>query len=243
MALRKTPRQYKSPGDEYSYAGTTDLVCKLDGKVTVVDFKTGTKPKDKNGYPEWPLQTAAYRHALVSTYQPVASGVLHLDKEKGMPTYFDYTSTYDTDLEAFLFLLKFWQNRNSDKLKDGHIVSVTEALSILDKSGPLMWWAVNCMRDRFYELMKDFTGARSGISFTDAQVVGWIEDARKNFRKVSQKAMNIGSAVHTAIENYLRTGIEPKIENDQILAGFIAFLEFQDQHNLKPLDLEVTIYG
>src|ERR1700756_5125870 len=44
---------------QHGYAGTMDLLAEVDGKLTVVDWKTG-----KAIYPEAYLQNAAYRHAL-----------------------------------------------------------------------------------------------------------------------------------------------------------------------------------
>ena len=70
-----------------------------------------------------------------------------------------------------------------------------------------------------------------------------LEDARFNFRNVSQDALDIGSAVHDSIEHYLKTGKEPKIEHEQVLAGFVAFLEWKDENKLFPLALEETVYG
>jgi len=70
-----------------------------------------------------------------------------------------------------------------------------------------------------------------------------LDNARFNFRNVSQEALDIGSAVHSAIEYYLKTGREPKIEHEKVLAGFVAFLEWKDEHKLLPLALEETVYG
>jgi len=69
-----------------------------------------------------------------------------------------------------------------------------------------------------------------------------IEDGRKNFRQVSQKALDIGSAIHDLIPAYLMSGIEPKIEQETILSAFIAFLEFKEEYGLEPIDLEKTVY-
>ena len=70
-----------------------------------------------------------------------------------------------------------------------------------------------------------------------------LNDARFNFRNISQDALDIGSEVHSAIEYYLKTGKEPKIEHDKVLAGFVAFLEWKDEHQLLPLALEETVLG
>lgn len=43
----------------YGYAGTMDLLAEVEGKLTVIDFKTG-----KSVYPEAHLQANAYKYAL-----------------------------------------------------------------------------------------------------------------------------------------------------------------------------------
>ena len=40
--------------DEYELGGTADLIATVDGKIEIIDFKTGTKLKKHN------LQVAAY---------------------------------------------------------------------------------------------------------------------------------------------------------------------------------------
>lgn len=45
--------------EKYGYGGTADLVCKMNGELCLVDFKTG-----KGIYPEMLYQLAAYRQIL-----------------------------------------------------------------------------------------------------------------------------------------------------------------------------------
>lgn len=45
--------------DQYGYAGTVDLLCKIDGVPYIVDIKTSP-----NLWPEMELQLSAYKHAL-----------------------------------------------------------------------------------------------------------------------------------------------------------------------------------
>ena len=223
-------RLYKSPGEGYLYAGTTDLVAKMDNEIWLLDWKTGKKPKPKIGYKEWGLQTASYRNA---DGRPTRNGVIHLDKETGGFTFYDYSDTYEQDIVGFKLLAHFWHNRHPDK--DG-LPSSTTITGLLDKSGPLTHWAANCACDFIIERIDE------SIPYKDT--LGIIELARKNFRSVSQKAMNIGSMVHEAIEIYLKEGIEPpKNTRDEVLAGFVAFLEFAEEHTLEVLDIEKIVYG
>ena len=113
-----------------------------------------------------------------------------------------------------------------------------------DKSGPLTQWAAN-MTVEWVKVNCDFFSGQPAnyekayYEVTEEQ----LNDARFNFRNVSQEALDVGGGVHDAIEYYLKTGKEPKIEHDQILAGFLAFLEFKDEYKLEPIALEETVYG
>ncbi len=48
---------------EYNYTGTLDFICVIDGKMYVGDLKTSS-----GIWPEYYLQTAAYRHARLEEY-------------------------------------------------------------------------------------------------------------------------------------------------------------------------------
>ena len=235
MSFAKIPRQYKAPMDFVRVAGTVDCIATLKkfNKIYVLDFKTA-----KDDYPEYRLQGAKYREMWGDGAQ--GNGIVILDKETGYPRFHDHSDTYPQDARAFNHLLDFWHNRYSDKLKKGHVPSVTEVLKICDKSGPLMWWAVNCMRDYLFEKIDNY-GNETDMLKTD--LIPLVEEARKNFRSVSQKALDVGTEDHTAIEKYLKTGKEPKIDNEQALAGFMAFLEFEEEYGLEPIEIEKVLYG
>ena len=70
-----------------------------------------------------------------------------------------------------------------------------------------------------------------------------VEKSRKEFRSVSKSAMAIGSNVHAAIEYLLKTGKEPVISADAELAGYMAFLEWADQHDFLAIETEHTVYS
>jgi PD-(D/E)XK nuclease superfamily len=68
----------------YGYAGTMDLLAEVNGKLTVVDWKTG-----KAIYPEAYLQNAAYRHALreMGHGDPVQGIIVRLPKNTEDPEF------------------------------------------------------------------------------------------------------------------------------------------------------------
>ena len=119
------------------YAGRVDLICELDcfwykskdkkdqqaGRrkrvVALIDFKTGKG----SYYPEWYLQTAAYKHARNRFWgcRPKCNrkvthhGVLKFNKETNKVNYKDMSETYDRDLRAFMLLVMFWEIMNGEE--------------------------------------------------------------------------------------------------------------------------------
>ena len=76
------------------WGGTLDMVCMLNGKKYVVDFKTS-----KAFYmTEMGAQIAAYRSCIADAK---GSGILRLDKETGLPFWKDFSKRYSRDLKVF----------------------------------------------------------------------------------------------------------------------------------------------
>lgn len=113
---------------------------------------------------------------------------------------------------------------------------VTAITGMLDKSGALMGWAVNCMEKYALEKFK------KAYSLDSTSVALILAEAKKNYRKVKEEAAAIGTAVHDAIKNYLSTGKEPIAPGPEVTAGFLAFLEWEAVHNVKVVAAERTVY-
>ena len=126
--------------------------------------------------------------------------------------------------------------------------SVTTITGQLDKPA-LTYWAAGCACDFILNEIEEnkYTGQEGppGPRLIDANLLyPIIESARKEFRKVSAKALDIGSAVHEAIERYLKTGKEPQAPSDQVLSAFLAFLEWLEEWDTwETLYTEHTVYG
>ena len=122
--------------------------------------------------------------------------------------------------------------------------SVTSIISDCnDKSGALTNWAAkmacewireNCEKQYMPALWTD----PGYLIFEDD-----LDNAAKNFRDVSQKALDIGSQTHAAIEHWLKTGKEPQNPLPEVTNAFLAFLEFFDAHKMKTLEVEFSVYG
>lgn len=87
------------------YAGTCDLICKLNGRRYLIDFKTSKLAEDASAYPEHRYQVAAYRQ---TDAEIEGCGILYLNKETGRPLWRDSSGTYDGDRAVFNILVELW---------------------------------------------------------------------------------------------------------------------------------------
>jgi len=108
-----------------------------------------------------------------------------------------------------------------------------------DKSGPLTQWAANMVVEwiRQYSIPSQLASHKWIVTEEN------LNDARFNYRDVSQDALDIGSEVHKCVENWLKYRSEPKGPRPEVLAGLVAFMEFYDEHNMDPVELEFSVYG
>ena len=138
--------------------------------------------------------------------------------------------------------IKLYQNKTTIRFDDGrhifygpkgeYLTSVTGATGIIDKSGPLMYWAVNLSRD--YLLGKINKGA-----ITEEDIL----EASKQHRVFKKKAADIGTLIHEWCSNWI-LGKKPKMpEDEKVVNGITAFLKFQKEHKLKWLESERYIYS
>jgi len=97
---------------EKGYAGTLDLICKLNGELYIVDFKTSVQI-----YPDYLLQLSAYRAAYVEmTKRDIhGMGILRFDKQTGLYEFRKYSyEEYQIGLKMFLLLVEYWWLKNSE---------------------------------------------------------------------------------------------------------------------------------
>jgi ATP-dependent exoDNAse (exonuclease V) beta subunit len=91
------------------YGGRLDAVMILDGRVTLVDFKTS-----KGFYDQYPMQLAAYVYAYNAKAKKLGEPqitncvVLRLDKRDGKWELRDYSAQFNKSLAEFMCLASFW---------------------------------------------------------------------------------------------------------------------------------------
>lgn len=239
-------RLYKPPNKAVRYAGTLDLKCLMlpvpeatKKLITVVDHKTGTKPKSKYGWTEQPWQTAAYRKA---DGEAEANGMLHLDKETGLPTWFPQSEIYEQSVGAFQHLLGLWHTMHPNP-KDGGVPSVTTVTGQYEKPA-LKWWSAGAACEFIADNLPVKSNEEGAEWIEPEDMYPIIEKARKEFINVGRRAMTIGSQVHGAIDLYLREGIEPpKTAPDEVTTAFLAFLEWFDAHKVEVIATEQVVFG
>lgn len=91
------------------YGGRADLICKMDGTLWLLDWKTS-----KAVWDEYRIQLAAYRHE--APIQVERHGVVRFDKYEPVYEIADFTDTYDVDLELFCLLVRFWNLSRSENI-------------------------------------------------------------------------------------------------------------------------------
>lgn len=124
-----------------------------------------------------------------------------------------------------------------DPYNDRYLPRVSDILKLLNKPA-LMYWSVNCCCDYLQQQFQGRNNIKASSLFEK------IEKARKEWQKVQKEALDIGNQVHQAIHYFLTHNCqEPKIEDNQVLNAFVAFLEWKDKNNLIPIVCEKIVYG
>ena len=121
--------------------------------------------------------------------------------------------------------------------------SVTTINGQLDKSGALIPWSLNCYESKILDIMdRMHYNARGQYELATCAFNMLLKQAKKEYKEVSKDAIDIGTQVHDAIEQYIKTGqdlrgeLKPEVEN-----GFIAFLEWEADNVDKWLESEIKL--
>jgi len=109
--------------------------------------------------------------------------------------------------------------------------SVTKFTGVIDKSQPLIFWAVGLMKTFLLTLVD------TGTEITAAL----INDAAKQHQIKKKEAGDIGTAIHDLVSKWIKKEKYEIPEDEKIRNGFNAFLEFQRQHKIKWLASEEIV--
>lgn len=100
--------------ERYGYAGTLDRLCRIDGKITLIDIKTSTSIP-----PATALQTAGYVLAFRECYGERVQRRLCVQlRESGTPKVQEFAA-HTTERDTFLSALNCYHWRKEHKLLKG----------------------------------------------------------------------------------------------------------------------------
>lgn len=117
--------------------------------------------------------------------------------------------------------------------KGESIPSVTSFTGVIDKSRPLIFWAVRLTKEYLLER----------IDNGEAITVIDIEEASRMHTKKKEEAADIGTRIHKWVERWI-AGEKPELpDNEKERKGVTAFLKFQKEHNVKWLESEKIVYS
>lgn len=90
--------------DELKLAGTCDCICRMHGVPAIVDFKTATKPKEKDKITNYFLQAAAYSIMVKERYNKLISniGIIIATEHDGLQTFWEPVRPYEEMMREFM---------------------------------------------------------------------------------------------------------------------------------------------
>lgn len=90
--------------DEHNYAGTVDLLCRINGEIWLIDFKTS-----QNVYPTHEIQVSAYKHAYSDKIDKL--GILQVGHRRNKCGW-KFTEVED-QFDLFLAAKQIWKKEHS----------------------------------------------------------------------------------------------------------------------------------
>lgn len=124
---------------------------------------------------------------------------------------------------------------NGEVLKG--LPSVTSIVGVIDKSGPLMGWAVK-------NVLAICRGAiEPDAAYPEIYLEQVWSSASKSYRQVRDAAADLGTEVHNALEVSRKSGLVLPPESDQARACFDAAIGWLGQHNVRTLEVEKRVYS
>lgn len=137
---------------------------------------------------------------------------------------------YKNSVEIEFYETKHWYKHRGERKT---IISVTGAVGMVDKSTPLIIWAIKLTNAFLKEALLTAKPITSDI----------IDEACKQHQIRKEEAASKGSEVHKWAEQYI-LGKNPEFPTDEkVLNGVTAFLSWVKDHNVKFKESERMIYS
>lgn len=120
---------------KHGYAGRVDCVCIIDGKVTVIDWKTSGAM-----YPHFPLQFASYAQAIEETtsLKVDQTAGLQLGTKSKAGYKFEVHEGWRMDFEMFKTVKQIWEydrfgSKKTKKQMEAPVLILPDKLSLLNE--------------------------------------------------------------------------------------------------------------
>jgi len=140
--------------------------------------------------------------------------------------------------------VEFRKKKHQYFIDDELYPSVTQILSILDKSAPLMQWATNVALEYIKNHIEDLSTKTSG------QI---LYAAKMEHKRLKDSAASVGTRTHRLVEGYLiankykgnpsRNELLLSTISDDLQKPFHAFLDWIENKNFEILDTEKIIHS
>ena len=118
--------------------------------------------------------------------------------------------------------------------------SVTQILSLLDKSAPLMHWAVNTTLHYLSEHITDIKEDKILLN-DDASKIFY--EAKKQHRLIKEKAADIGTRTHLLIERFLKGEDYDDLIDEETFKPFNAFKNWLKNRKFELIDGERIVWN
>ena len=121
---------------------------------------------------------------------------------------------------------------------------VTTVLQVISKPQLIQWsanMAVEYIANEMADIAKNSTGFDMLAQIT-SRWVSILENAKKAHRMKKEKAGDWGTEVHTAIEEWIKAKIEPKLEGTQKIV-FDKFKDWVKENNVEFIESEKHVYS
>jgi len=125
-------------------------------------------------------------------------------------------------------------------IDDKFYPSVTQILSILDKSAPLMHWAVNTTLHYLSEHISDVKEDKILLN-NDANKIFY--EAKKQHRLIKERAADVGTRTHKLIEKFLKGEEYDYLITEDTFKLFSNFKVWYDNQDFKLIDSERIVWS
>lgn len=150
-------------------------------------------------------------------------------------------------------MYKFDEKNHIHTLDGKPLMGVTTVLSVISKPA-LIQWSANMACDYISDWVETRIKKQSEDEPTEEMMVlvddesideirGIIKQARTAHRKKKESAGDWGTTVHKAIEEWIKEGKEPELEDENQVKVFNLFKDWATENKIKFLESEKHLYS